>query len=750
MFMFRNLSLRLKLPLLMVALTATFLIGVSFSVYRMAETTIRDNLYAANQTSAKAGAQALSAMMEAARRDLVMNADQPTTFRAISNFERVIKMIEADDPIQYLTKTYVTDNPNPADNRAALVDPGDGEYYSQSHASYHPTFLRALNLNGYKDMYLFNTEGRLLYSVTKQFDFAQDFSAGANAETGLGRAYHAALKAEPGTISTSDFAAYDLGDGTSGAFLAIPVLSKKKVIAGVLAVQLSSTRVAEALAGTLEPDSEQNMFLVSADGVARSPSLLGDQFTVGTPLATAPHIEAAMAQEQALFENVPTADGHNVIGLVQPLDIEGFSWSLVQETDRGAAFAVIHEIRLVALGMIAAALTLATALSWIAANRVTRPIHALRAVTADLAQGNYEVDITESARGDELGDLARAMESFRDRLKTADAAALREAETAKETATVVATMSEALSELESGNLTCDITTAFASDYETLRGNFNNGLANLRDMMSGVVGAAQNVDQYSNEQKSAATVLEARTEAAGATLEKTARAVEHLSAGMSATSDRATRMDSAMRSARDEAENSRTVVSSAVGAMDQIKTASDEISQIIVVIEDIAFQTNLLALNAGVEAARAGEAGSGFAVVASEVRALAQRAAYAAGKIQALTAASEDHVANGVSMVARAGEALSSIIAQVGAVSELITEISEGVSSQASDLDDVNAAMRELDGMTQQNTAMAEEAAAASQMLQGEAHSLTEIVARFEMDASAVATEEDADPNMQAA
>jgi methyl-accepting chemotaxis protein len=189
----------------------------------------------------------------------------------------------------------------------------------------------------------------------------------------------------------------------------------------------------------------------------------------------------------------------------------------------------------------------------------------------------------------------------------------------------------------------------------------------------------------------------------------------------------------MQTARQEAESSRDVVSSAVEAMDQIQTASTEISQIIGVIDDIAFQTNLLALNAGVEAARAGSAGSGFAVVASEVRALAQRAAEAAGQIQALTSASEDHVSNGVEMVGRAGDALTNIITQVTSVSDLVTEISDGVRTQSEGLDSINTSMRELDSVTQQNTAMAEEAAASSQMLLAEAQSLSGIVARFDMD-----------------
>ncbi|MBO9478718.1 HAMP domain-containing protein [Shimia sp. R11_0] len=731
MFASRRVSLKLKLPMIMVAVTTTFLVTVSFLVYRMAEDKIEHDVYLSNAATANAGQQALTSLIEAVRRDLVMTADQPTTFRAISNFDRVYKMIE-EDPVTYLTRTYITENPNSAEERAALVDPGDGEYYSQSHASYHPTFLRSLRLNRYEDIYLFNLEGRLLYSVRKQDDFAQDFSRGPLSETGLGQAYQGALSAAPGDIVTADFAPYAPHGDTPGAFLAIPVLSKKKVVAGVLAVQLSSARVAEVLAASVSPEGDQNLYLVSADGVARSPSLLPNQFEEFANLSALPHIQSAMSGTADVLEHAQTLAGLDVIARVMPLSIAGFDWSLIMETDRIAAFAAVHRIRLLALLMIASAVILAALVSWMAARRVTRPIEALHQVTTALSEGDYDVDISGTTRRDELGDLAKTIGAFRDRLKMADEASAREAVTARKTAAVVDRMSEALAELERGNLACDIKEAFVADYEALRETFNHSLSNLRDLMSSIVEASQNVGQYSNEQKSAATVMEKRTESAAATLEDTAKALHDLSDGVKTTADRANRVDDAMRHARTEAENSRDVVGSAVAAMDEIQKASDEIAQTISVIEDIAFQTNLLALNAGVEAARAGSAGSGFAVVASEVRALAQRAAAAAGKIQELTAASEDQVANGVGMVARAGDALSKIITEVSFVSDLVSEISDSVRAQSSGLDNINTAMRDLDAMTQQNTAMAEEAAASSQMLQGEAQNLASIVSRFDV------------------
>jgi methyl-accepting chemotaxis protein len=244
-----------------------------------------------------------------------------------------------------------------------------------------------------------------------------------------------------------------------------------------------------------------------------------------------------------------------------------------------------------------------------------------------------------------------------------------------------------------------------------------------------------VDKFSEEQRASAQEMAHRTETQAGTLEETASALKDLTSGIRQTADRAGKVDETMRGTRDEAEHSNHIVTSAVQAMDQIQEASEQISQIINMIDDIAFQTNLLALNAGVEAARAGEAGAGFAVVASEVRALAMRASKAAGQIKDLTSASEEHVANGVAMVGRAGDALSSIIDRVTNVSDLITEIADGVQKQSNGLESINNAMTRLDGTTQQNAAMSEEASAASQLLQNEAQALSAVVSRFQLGAA---------------
>ncbi len=379
-----------------------------------------------------------------------------------------------------------------------------------------------------------------------------------------------------------------------------------------------------------------------------------------------------------------------------------------------------------------------------------RDILKIARATEKLSQGDNNVSLEGLKRGDELGAMVEALAVFRDNqravaeLRSQQAAAERMTEDERRNAeasraaaaanqnTVVTELATGLERLASGDLTFRITTPFTGEYEKLRSDFNNAIGQLQDALKVVIANTVAIQSGTVEISAAADDLSRRTEQTAASLEETAAAVEQISATVNKTAEGANHAKSVVLSAQNRAERSSVIVSDAVKAMSEISSSAREISQIIGVIDEIAFQTNLLALNAGVEAARAGDAGRGFAVVASEVRALAQRSADAAKEIKSLISASTQQVNVGVDLVGQTGEALTSIASNVTEITQLVNEIAASAQEQATGLHQVNSTVSQMDHVTQQNAAMVEQTTAAMRNLREEAAELSRLFQRFKI------------------
>ena len=296
-------------------------------------------------------------------------------------------------------------------------------------------------------------------------------------------------------------------------------------------------------------------------------------------------------------------------------------------------------------------------------------------------------------------------------------------------------IAQALTALADGDLEHRITEAFNAEFAQLRDDFNNSVSKLELSLAEVREATRTISAESGEIARASDDLSMRTEQQAASLEQTTAALEEITATVQKTAEGTRHAHQVVGTAKTDAMQSGTVVQQAVAAMGEIEQSSAKITQIIGVIDEIAFQTNLLALNAGVEAARAGEAGRGFAVVASEVRALAQRSAEAAKEIKQLIATSTSQVASGVTLVGQTGQTLSRIVTQVSDLASVVAEIAASAQEQASGLTQVNTAVLQLDQITQQNAAMVEEATAAGQALKGETTRLESLLSRFRVSAT---------------
>jgi len=387
-------------------------------------------------------------------------------------------------------------------------------------------------------------------------------------------------------------------------------------------------------------------------------------------------------------------------------------------------------------------------------HRAIVPLTAMKDYMKVLSDGDYTRDVPYAERTDEIGEMAQSVVYFRD--AAIERAAVRkeneqtrqekeeiDAATAERKAAddadrvrVIDALTTGLENLSSGNLAYRINTAFAPAYEKLRTEYNAAVGSLSETIADISTTTDSVRLASSEIGSAADDLSRRTEQQAASLEETAAALDEITSTVKSSSQRAEEARDMVGATKTGAESSGKVVKNAISAMEKIEESSKQISQIISVIDDIAFQTNLLALNAGVEAARAGEAGKGFAVVAQEVRELAGRSAKAAKEIKTLIETSSTQVGAGVSLVNETGTALGEIEGQVVKINDLIQSIVTGAREQSTALAEINSAVNQMDQVTQQNAAMVEETNAATQGLSSEAVKLESLVRRFNTGGSA--------------
>lgn len=342
-----------------------------------------------------------------------------------------------------------------------------------------------------------------------------------------------------------------------------------------------------------------------------------------------------------------------------------------------------------------------------------------------LAEGNFHAPIQYTEFKDCVGRMNRAMLIFRTN-------GMKIADTTKDQQHVVAAIGGGLAKLAAYDLSHRIADIFPPDYESLRLDFNSAMDSVEAVITAVAEATHRIDNGAHDIRQASDDLSQRTEQQAASLEETAAAMDEITGTVRNAAASAVQADKTVSEARQEAEHSGDVVRRTVEAMNGIERSSTEIGEIIGVIDGIAFQTNLLALNAGVEAARAGDAGKGFAVVASEVRALAQRSADAAHDVKLKVTASSEQVKAGVELVNETGEALQRIILRIVDISNLIGTIAASAEQQATGLQQVNVAVGEMDGVTQQNAAMVEEATAAARKLSQEANELLRKVSSFKL------------------
>ncbi|WP_445263503.1 methyl-accepting chemotaxis protein [Rhizobium rhizogenes] len=630
-----------------------------------------------------------------------------------------------------------------SEQRAAFDGSTVKMLYAVKHSSVHGPLFSAWKNADLSDIFVIDNNGQLVYTVTKGPEFMATVQDPQNAS--LKSLFDLSVAGSADQVYRTGFISFKSEESDVSAFVAKPlanVVWGSVVKRGTVVIRIAPAKLLALISPEGLGRSVDEAFLIGADGTLRAGNVAEG--------GLAPELVQAARDQKSGSVFADGANGVNFYSYV-PVTLFGQPHLLVIGQDKAKVLASADELAKGAGLTTLAVLFGMGIVGYIFSSRLTKPLKDITGLMNRLNNGDQMIEIRSVSRSDEIGIMARALESFRqsavDKVRMEDEAIqrnrqieeerqLREADrtrSAEELEVAMSGLATGLKNLAEGKLDHRIAHPFAPSLDQLRQDFNGSLTRLQATMRQIRDNVEMIQGNGNQMAEAAEDLSKRTEQQAASLEETAAAIDQITVTVRSSAERAKDADQIVRQAKRSADDSAVVVNSAIDAMGRIEEASRQIEQITGVIDQIAFQTNLLALNAGVEAARAGDAGKGFAVVAQEVRELAQRSAKAAKEIKVLIDKSTAEVNTGSHLVQETGAVLAKISTQIVTISQHVETIARGSHDQSSALQGVNSTVNQMDQMTQQNAAMVEETTAASRELASQADGLLALVQQFKIE-----------------
>ncbi|QCL94399.1 methyl-accepting chemotaxis protein [Agrobacterium tumefaciens] len=729
----KSLSIKAKFAALVTGATLVSCLSVGLLSYEMGKSGLIDASEIRLETVAGNQSKQLDAYTLRVEQSISELSQNAAVAQALETMTTVVPT-ERDAIIQAFRREGVSE-----EERASFNGEGLRLLYAIRHATINAAIASVWRNTRVSDIYVIDKTGLIIYTVTKGKNFLTSVTEPQNAA--IKELFDRIEAGKDGVVSTTGFSGGENDSAMIGMPLAVSnwgQLQRK----GAVIMRIAADRIGAVVTPEETGKTIDDAVLLSADGKRRAGVLSG-----GADAAVSESLAALSNANDAGTVMAQTPAG-NIFYAYRPVSVFGQKHLLAIGQQESKVLAAANDLAFWATVATLAVLAIMTLIGIFVSASLTKPLTGLAGLMERLNGGENNIEIKAVSRGDEIGIMARALESFRQGIldkqrmeaeshrkseELDEERAQREMEkarSAKELEEAVDALATGLANLAAGRLDLRIDKSFVPSLDHLRIDFNNSMAGLEATISNIGESANAIRSGSGELKSASEDLSRRTERQAAALEEAAAALGDMTQAVNLSLSRCNVAVEATAGTMQDAHKSTAVVKEAIVAMERIETSSAKIRQIIDVIDQIAFQTNLLALNAGVEAARAGEAGKGFAVVAQEVRELAQKSAAAARDITTLIATSAGDVESGVALVLKTGESLEQIQKRIQSVNDQIGEIATASREQSGRLSEINASVNELDHVTQQNAAMVEETTAAAFSLSSEADGLTEQVGQF--------------------
>ncbi len=641
-------------------------------------------------------------------------ASNPFTLEALKAFE------DGWDNLGYkgnqtkiLQRLYITDNKPKDGKKEKLDDANDGSEYSQAHAKYHPWFRSFLYARDYYDIFMFDLNGNLVYSVFKEEDYATNVNTGKWKKTDLAHAYSAARKSgKSGDKHFFDFRTYAPSANVPASFISTPVVNHSGRMEGVLVFQMPIGRINSIMQAASGMGTSGETYIVGDDFSMRSDSRFlekGEKTSILNTKVDGATVRAALNGEKGV-DIVNDYRGIQVASAYTPFEFLGTKWAIMAEIDKSEMLEpVVIMLKQTLIVMFVLAIII-VAVGIFFARMITQPISTITGAMEVLSSGDTSVDVPESDRNDEIGDMAGALEVFKQNRVEADRLSSQQKK-------------EQESQLERSK-TLELVTA---DFESSVSDLINGLAAASTELDATAQSMTGIAAQTTEQTEAMSNVSTST---SENIQTVAGASEELSASIRELSQQVQNTSQSANTATDD-------VGKASKQIEGLLAASEKIGTVVNLIQDIAEQTNLLALNATIESARAGEAGKGFAVVANEVKSLAQETSSATEQIAEEVNAVQNEVRSAVDAIKNIDRKIQEVSASASAIAAAIEEqnstteeITRNTQTSASNMQELNSNVTSVNEAAQTTGSAANDVLSASSELGRQTDTLKQKVATF--------------------